>query len=42
MNIAKAVIVGRSNVGKSSLFNKIIEQRRALVLPEAGTTRDVL
>lgn len=29
-------------MGKSSLFNKITEQRRALVLPQAGTTRDRL
>ena len=36
------VILGRSNVGKSSLFNKVVEQNRALVLPEAGTTRDRL
>lgn len=35
-------IIGRSNVGKSTLFNKIAEQNRALVLPQAGTTRDRL
>lgn len=36
------VIVGRSNVGKSSLFNRLVERRQSLVLPEAGTTRDRL
>lgn len=34
-----AVIVGRANVGKSSLFNKLIESEKALVSPIAGTTR---
>lgn len=34
-----AVIVGRANVGKSSLFNKMIEDKKALVSDIAGTTR---
>ncbi len=40
-NLIKLAILGRPNVGKSSLFNSLAKKQQALVADQAGTTRDV-
>ena len=41
-DVVSVAIVGRPNVGKSTLFNALIGEERAVVHDEAGTTRDAI
>lgn len=41
-NITRVAIVGRQNVGKSTLLNTLFGQERVIANPEGGTTRDAI
>lgn len=41
-DVVRLAIIGRPNVGKSSLVNRFLGQERVIVSPQAGTTRDAI
>lgn len=40
-SLPSIILIGRTNAGKSSLFNRLTEKKQALVSPIPGTTRDI-